>query len=156
MANINDYEILHQLGSGTYATVYKAIHKRTREICAIKTMERKRILKGKINIDNLISEISLLKKMTHQHIVNMQDFCWDAQNIYIIMELCEGGSLSMFIKQRQKLAESTCRIFIRQLADAMRYLRSNDVSHFDLKPQNLLLTRPSPGQAYILKICDFG
>lgn len=85
----------------------------------------------------------------------MEDFCWDSQNIYIIMELCE-VSLSAFIKRRQRLSEATCRIFIRMLADAVKYLRGNNISHFDLKPHNLLLTRPNPSATYILKICDFG
>jgi serine/threonine-protein kinase ULK3 len=155
MANINNYELLNLLGSGTYSTVHKAIDKRTRQIVAVKVMERKRILKGKLSIDNLIQEIQLLKKLQHKYIVKMEEFCWDTQNIYIIMELCE-VSLSSFIKKRQRLSESTCRIFIRMLADAMKYLRSNNVSHFDLKPQNLLLTRPNSSSTFVLKICDFG
>jgi serine/threonine protein kinase len=155
MTNINNYELLTVLGSGSYATVHKAIDKRTRQFVAVKTMERKKILKGKFGIENLVQEIELLKKLNHKHIVKMEDFCWDSQNIYIIMELCE-VSLSTLIKRRQRLSESTCRIFIRMLADAMKYLRDNNVSHFDLKPQNLLLTRPSHSSMYILKICDFG
>lgn len=155
MANINNYEILSLLGSGSYSTVHKAIDKRTRDVVAIKILERKRILRGKVSIDNLVQEIELLKKLQHKYIVKMEAFCWDSQNIYIIMELCE-VSLSTFIKKKQRLAESTCRIFVRQLADAMKYLRSNNVSHFDLKPQNLLLTRPNSTSPYVLKICDFG
>ncbi|CRK91668.1 CLUMA_CG005318, isoform A [Clunio marinus] len=156
MANINNYELLNLLGSGTYSTVHKAIDKITRQIVAIKILDRKRILKGrKLSIDNLVQEIQLLKKLQHPYIVKMEDFCWDAQNIYIIMELCE-VSLSSFIKKRQRLPETTCRIFIRMLAEAMKYLRDNNVSHFDLKPQNLLLTRSKSTSTYILKICDFG
>lgn len=155
MENINNYEMLNLLGSGTYSTVHKAIDKRTRELVAIKILEKKRILKAKISIDNLIQEIGLLKKLQHKYIVKMEEFCWDAEKIYIIMELCE-VSLSAFIKKKQGLSESTCRIFIRMLADAVKYLRDNNVSHFDLKPQNLLLTRPTPSSTYVLKICDFG
>lgn len=155
MANINNYELISLLGTGTYSSVHKALDKTTRELVAIKVMERKRILKGKLSIDNLIQEIGLLKKLQHKHIVKMEDFCWDAQNIYIIMELCE-VSLSSFIKKKQRLTESTCRIFVRMLASAMKYLRDNNVSHFDLKPQNLLLTRPNSSSTFVLKICDFG
>lgn len=143
------------LGSGTYSIVHKGIDKRTRQLVAIKIMERKRILKGTLSIDNLIQEIGLLKKLEHKNIVKMEEFCWDSSNIYIICELCE-VSLSALIKKRQRLSESTCRIFIRMLAEAMKYLRDNNISHFDLKPQNLLLTRPSPSSTYVLKICDFG
>lgn len=157
MAFNSSYELLNQLGSGTYATVFKAIDKKTRQLCAIKILERKKILKGKeTSIENLIREIELLKNIQHKHIVRMRDFCWDTYKIYIIMELCEAGNLSLFIKNRKRLAESTCRIFIRQLADAMKYLRANNISHFDLKPQNLLLTRPNSNAMYCLKICDFG
>lgn len=85
----------------------------------------------------------------------MYDFCWDSSNIYIIMELCE-FSLSSFIKKRSRLSENTVRIFIRMLAEALRYLRENNISHFDLKPQNLLLTRNNPNSVYVLKLCDFG
>lgn len=155
MTNINNYELLTILGTGSYATVHKAIDKRTRQLVAVKTMERKKILRGQFGIENLVQEIELLKKLNHKHIVRMEDFCWDNTNIYIIMELCE-LSLSTLIKKRQRLSESTCRIFIRMLADAMKYLRANNVSHFDLKPQNLLLTRPTPSSSFILKICDFG
>lgn len=153
--NINNYEILSLLGSGSYSTVHKGVDKRTRDVVAIKILERKRILRGNVSIDNLIQEIGLLKKLQHKYIVKMEAFCWDSQNIYIIMELCE-VSLSSFIKKKQRLPESTCRIFVRMLADAMKYLRSNNVSHFDLKPQNLLLTRPNSSSTYVLKICDFG
>jgi serine/threonine protein kinase len=155
MANINNYELLNALGSGTYATVHKAIDKRTRQVVAVKVMERKKILRAKLSIDNLIQEIGLLKKLQHKYIVKMEDFCWDSTNIYIIMELCE-TSLSSFIRKRTRLSESTCRIFIRMLADAMKYLRNNNVCHFDLKPQNLLLTKPNASSTYVLKICDFG
>lgn len=155
MANINNYEMLNLLGSGTYSTVHKAVDKRTRQVVAIKILERKRILKGKLSIDNLIQEIGLLKKLQHKYIVKMEEFCWDSQNIYVIMELCE-VSLSSFIKKRQRLSENTCKIFVRMLAEAMRYLRVNNVSHFDLKPANLLLTRPNSSSSFVLKICDFG
>lgn len=155
MANINNYEMLNLLGSGTFSTVHKGLDKRTRELVAIKILERKRIIRGSFSIDNLIQEIELLKKLQHKYIVKMEDFCWDSQNIYIIMELCE-VSLSAFIKKRQRLSENTCRIFLRMLAEAMKYLRANNVCHFDLKPQNLLLTRCKPSSTYVLKICDFG
>lgn len=71
----------------------------------------------------------------------MIDFIWDKKNIYIILEHCDGGDLSSFIKQRKKLSERTCRKFMHQLALALQFLRSHNVSHLDLKPQNLLLMK---------------
>ncbi|XP_069695812.1 serine/threonine-protein kinase ULK3 isoform X2 [Periplaneta americana] len=73
--------------------------------------------------------------------------------IFIIMEYCEHGDLSCFIRKRRKLPESICKKFLQQLALALKFLRSHNVCHMDLKPQNLLLTsKPN----LTLKLADFG
>lgn len=69
------------------------------------------------------------------------------------MEYCNAGDLSTFIKKKTALPESTCKYFLRQLGLALKYMRSNNVSHFDLKPQNLLLMRHP---VITLKVADFG
>lgn len=69
------------------------------------------------------------------------------------MELCAAGDLSAYIRRHHRLPESTCKFFLRQLAIALRYMRSHNVSHFDLKPHNLLLTHTP---ALTLKVGDFG
>jgi serine/threonine-protein kinase ULK/ATG1 len=65
------------------------------------------------------------------------------------MEYCGGGDLSHFIRSKQTLTEATAKRFLRQLALAMKFLRSEGIAHMDLKPQNILLTAP-PKQ--VLKI----
>lgn len=69
------------------------------------------------------------------------------------MELCNAGNLSAYIKRHCTLPENTCKYFMKQLASAMQYMRTNNISHFDLKPQNLLLIK-SPN--LMLKVADFG
>lgn len=69
------------------------------------------------------------------------------------MELCNAGNLSTYIKKHQTLPENTCRFFMKQLASAMKYMRSNNISHFDLKPQNLLLIK---APTLMLRVADFG
>jgi len=106
---------------------------------AIKVIERSKLSKSAE--DAVVTEIGVMKKFKHKHIVQMIDFIWDSKNIYIILEHCDGGDLSTFIKKRTKLSEKICRKFMQQLALALQFLRSHNVSHLDLKPQNLLLTR---------------
>lgn len=69
------------------------------------------------------------------------------------MELCNAGNLSAYIKRHKTLPETTCKWFMRQLASAMKYMRSCNISHFDLKPQNLLLIH---APTLMLKVADFG
>ncbi|XP_050069170.1 serine/threonine-protein kinase ULK3 [Anopheles maculipalpis] len=149
---ITDYKLLERIGSGTYAIVHRAMHKTTQEILAVKVIPMSKVSNS--FVDNIISEISLLKKLKHRHIVEMRDFLWDDENIYILMEYCNAGNLSSYIKQNRTLDEGTCRQFLQQLALALRYMRQNDVSHLDLKPANLLLMKHSG--IYILKVGDFG
>ncbi|XP_053662959.1 serine/threonine-protein kinase ULK3 [Anopheles marshallii] len=149
---ITEYKLLERLGSGTYAIVYRAMKKTTNEILAVKVMAKSKLSHSAM--DNIISEISLLKRLKHRHIVEMRDFLWDDENIYILMEYCNAGNLSSYIKQNRTLDEGTCRRFLQQLALALRYMRQNDVSHLDLKPANLLLTKESG--TYTLKVGDFG
>uniref|UniRef100_A0A182N0V6 Serine/threonine-protein kinase ULK3 n=1 Tax=Anopheles dirus TaxID=7168 RepID=A0A182N0V6_9DIPT len=151
-AKITDYKLLEQLGSGTYAVVHRALKKTTKEILAVKVMAKSKL--SHTALDNIVSEISLLKRLKHPHIVEMRDFLWDEENIYIVMEYCDAGNLSTYIKLQRTLDEGTCKRFLQQLALALRYMRQHDVSHLDLKPANLLLTMERG--AHVLKVGDFG
>lgn len=96
---IEDFQLLDKLGSGTYATVYRCFKKvikeqlytlslyanptnvavlqgsKPREDLAIKCVDKKKLSKNAV--DNLITEIRLLKSLKHEHIVEMKDFLWD-------------------------------------------------------------------------------
>jgi len=157
---LKDYAFVDKLGSGSYGAVYKA-HRKTgvRDVVAIKCVNKSNLSKGEV--DNIVTEISLLKKLKHDFIVEMSDFSWDKNYIYINMEYCGGGDLSRFIRAKKKLPESTCHVFLQQLASALKYLRQNNVSHMDLKPQNILLTNVISSKTIrykgpILKLADFG
>ncbi|XP_018007272.1 serine/threonine-protein kinase ULK3 [Hyalella azteca] len=148
-----DYVVCEKIGSGGYADVYRAYRKppATKEFVAIKAVLRSNLSSSAT--DSLITEIRLLKSLKHDHIVQLIDFLCDENYVYILMEYCGGGDLSHFIKSRHRLPEIACQRFLQQLASALEYMREQKVSHFDLKPQNILLTsRKNP----VVKIADFG
>ncbi|CAG5099486.1 Similar to ulk3: Serine/threonine-protein kinase ULK3 (Xenopus laevis) [Cotesia congregata] len=151
LPKLDDYIIIEKIGTGSYATVYKAVKKDNRSVVALKCVDSSTLSKSAI--DNLITEINLLKVLKHEHIVEMKDFFWGEGRIYIVMEYCDAGDLSTFIKRKHKLPEKVCHKFLQQLALALKYLRSNNVCHMDLKPQNLLLIRKPTLR---LKVGDFG
>lgn len=129
---------------------------------AIKSVELARLNK-KLK-ENLYGEIKILKTLRHPHIVALHDCVESATHINLIMEYCELGDLSLFIKKREKLItnpathdiarkypnapnsglnEVVIRHFLKQLASALKFLREGNFVHRDVKPQNLLLL-PSP------------
>jgi len=125
---------------------------------AIKSVELARLNK-KLK-ENLFGEIQILKSLRHPHIVALHDCVESSTHINLIMEYCELGDLSLFIKKRDKLIthpathdmarkypvapnsglhEVVIRHFLKQLSSALEFLRSNNYVHRDVKPQNLLL-----------------
>lgn len=114
--------------------------------------------------ENLYSEIHILKGLHHPHIVALIDCQETAAHIHLVMEFCQLGDLSYFIKKRDTLSrheatkdmiekypnpvagglnEVIVRHFLKQLASALEFLRTRNFIHRDVKPQNLLLD-PSP------------
>ena len=129
---------------------------------AIKSVDLKKLNK-KLK-ENLYSEIDILRDLHHPHIVALVSCQETTAHIHLIMEFCEMGDLSVFIRKRDTLGqhamnaammrkypnprvgglnEVIVRHFLRQLASALEFLRERDLIHRDVKPQNLLL-HPSP------------
>ncbi|CAH0022923.1 unnamed protein product [Clonostachys rhizophaga] len=156
--SVGDFIIEKEIGKGSFAQVYQGWHHKTREIVAIKSVELER-LNRKLK-ENLYGEIKILKTLRHPHIVALHDCVESSTHINLIMEYCELGDLSLFIKKRDKLSthpathdmarkypcapnsglhEVVIRHFLKQLASALEFLRTNNYVHRDVKPQNLLL-----------------
>ncbi|EJD51820.1 kinase-like protein [Auricularia subglabra TFB-10046 SS5] len=163
--DISPYVITNDIGKGSFATVYRGYHSQTRDQYAIKTVSRK-ILTAKL-LENLQSEIKILKALNHKHVTRLVEIIERPRNIYLVMEYCAGGDLSNYIKRRGRvegleyvpapgqppmyyphpriggLDEVVVRSFLRQLARALKFLRQRNLIHRDLKPQNLLLSPQS-------------
>ena len=147
--NLKGYVFNCKLGSGTYGEVHKVYRKTgPRDVFAIKCVPRAKLKEPEA--DAIVGEISMLKELKHANIVQMEDFAWDSSYIYIVMEYCGSGDLGQYVRTHRCLPETVCRQFLRQLASALQYLRSKDIAHMDLKPQNILL------QGSSLKLADFG
>ncbi|PQE26027.1 Serine threonine- kinase atg1 protein [Rutstroemia sp. NJR-2017a BBW] len=159
---IGSFLIEREIGKGSFATVFRGTHAPTQSLVAIKSVNLSKLNK-KLK-DNLYCEIEILKGLHHPHIVALLDCRETTSHIHLMMEFCELGDLSYFIKKRDKLADNPTlvdmirkypmpaegglnevivRHFFKQLASAMEFLRDRGFIHRDVKPQNLLLL-PSP------------
>eukprot|EP00299_Pterocystis_sp_00344_P014003 c6923_g1_i2.p1 GENE.c6923_g1_i2~~c6923_g1_i2.p1 ORF type:complete len:560 (+),score=111.15 c6923_g1_i2:30-1682(+) len=148
---IGDFEVGRKIGVGSFASVYEAQHRFTQQKVAIKVISKNR-LNSKLQA-NLQSEVSLLKSFDHPNVVKLYDVENTENHLFLIMEHCAGGDLAEFLKVHGKCSEELARNIISQLAAGLSFMRSKNVIHRDIKPQNLLLTdSPSP----VVKIADFG
>uniref|UniRef100_A0A6Q2Y3V4 Mitogen-activated protein kinase kinase kinase kinase n=1 Tax=Esox lucius TaxID=8010 RepID=A0A6Q2Y3V4_ESOLU len=86
---LDDYELLHRIGSGTYGDVFKARNLKTSVISAIKVVK----LDPGDDISSIQQEITMIKECTHKNIVSYFGSYLRNNKLWICMEYCGGGSL---------------------------------------------------------------
>jgi len=134
------------IGKGSFSKVYYGYHKETKLEIALKRIIFTRL---ENNIKNkVISEISILQQMNHEHIMKLYEYKFDGDYIFLVTEYCAHKDLSVWM-ERDHTTEEKMDI-IKQITSGIHYLHEHNILHRDIKPQNILLHHG------IIKICDFG
>lgn len=71
-----------------------------------------------------MNEVRLLQSINHPCIINLEDVIDTKDNLYIILELAEGGDLFDKMMQRKKFKESDAKLLFYQITSAVQYLHS--------------------------------
>eukprot|EP01027_Heterolobosea_sp_BB2_P017194 GEZU01024386.1.p1 GENE.GEZU01024386.1~~GEZU01024386.1.p1 ORF type:complete len:348 (-),score=102.81 GEZU01024386.1:209-1252(-) len=143
----NIFDHLEVLGEGSYGKVYKSINKRNGKVYAVKVVE----YESEEFLD-VQKEINILKDCKHPNITRYYaSFIRDNQ-FWIVMELCEAGSLSDNISiLDEALNENQIAAVCLSVLRGLHFLHSTKKIHRDIKCGNILLTRNGD-----VKIADFG
>ncbi|KAL8494834.1 hypothetical protein ACS0TY_019132 [Phlomoides rotata] len=109
-----------------------------------------------ISIEDVRREVKILKALSgHRHLVRFYDACEDANNVYIIMELCDGGELlDRILSKGGRYTEEEAKLIIVQILSVVSFCHLQGVVHRDLKPENFLFT--SRSEDADMKLIDFG
>uniref|UniRef100_A0A915EG13 Uncharacterized protein n=1 Tax=Ditylenchus dipsaci TaxID=166011 RepID=A0A915EG13_9BILA len=102
------FELRKLLGDGTTAKVYEAKETKTEKTFACK------IIPYKFK-DAALQEIETLKDLKYEHIIQIESWFRDHDNIYLLMEICIHQSLIDIIEQRSYISEDEARCIVRQL-----------------------------------------
>ncbi|XP_074284725.1 receptor protein kinase TMK1-like [Silene latifolia] len=152
----NNFSEDNILGRGGFGTVYKGeLHDGTK--IAVKRMECG-VITGK-GLNEFKSEIAVLTKVRHRHLVALLGYCLDENEKLLVYEYMPQGTLSRFIfnwaEEGLKPLEWTRRLSIAlDVARGVEYLHTlahQSFIHRDLKPSNILL-----GDDMRAKVADFG
>ncbi|CAF4259194.1 unnamed protein product [Rotaria socialis] len=160
---IGDYQYSKRdlIGHGAFAIVFLGhLRSNPSQHVAIKQITKKHLAKSQSLLEKEIKILKELTKLKHENLVALFDCKESQNNVYLVMEYCNGGDLADYLQSRQTLSEEIIAIFFRQIAAAIHTCHEHNVVHRDLKPQNILLSHPDKAnprvQDIILKIADFG
>jgi serine/threonine protein kinase len=92
--------------------------------------------------EQIASEVRIQSRMDHPNICKLIESWEDADNIYMLLEMCPHGDLGKLLSRRKRFTELEARVIMRQLLDACSYMhaRGRGVIHLDLKINNILMT----------------
>jgi serine/threonine protein kinase len=99
----------------------------------------------------LRTEIKIHRSLNHPHIVRFYQYYEDADNVYILLELCDNNTMNELIRRRRRFSEEDARRYMVQMLEAVHYCHRNAIIHRDLKLGNLFLDA-----RWGIKMGDFG
>ncbi len=145
-----NWQVLYLIGAGTFARVYRAFHRKTGDVKAIKVL-RQRYSKDDATREHFMREAKMVMKLRHPNIVPIAEVDEDKGRIYMVMDFVEGQNLREYAKAHKKIPNLTALRIVRDIMSGLAYAAKEGVYHRDMKLSNVLLS--ATGQA---KLVDFG
>lgn len=147
---IQGYEFVERIGKGGFSQVFRVHSPRfDQDFCAkVITVEEEGV---DAKWTSFQSEVAALKALDHPHIIRMYSHFREGNQFFLILEFCENGSLSAYLKTHQNIPEDQINTWIAQMLDAVAYCHSQGLAHRDIKPGNFLLDRFDR-----VRLADFG
>ena len=143
-------KILYQIGAGSFARVYRAIHRDTGAVLAVKVL-RNRFSNDPDKCRAFQHEGEMGRLLRHPNIVAIEDVGQENGSSYLTMEFVEGQTLRELVKIRGAVDAPRAVDLIHQAVCGLEYAHRRGVTHRDMKPSNVIIS--SIGRA---KLVDFG
>ncbi|XP_037497664.1 CDPK-related kinase 5 isoform X2 [Jatropha curcas] len=151
-------EVGEEVGRGHFGYTCSAKFKkgdRKGQQVAVKVIPKSKMTTA-IAVEDVRREVKILKALTgHNNLVQFHDAFEDSDNVYIVMELCEGGELlDRILSRGGKYSEDDAKAVLAQILKVVAFCHLQGVVHRDLKPENFLYTNKDENSQ--LKVIDFG
>ena len=143
-------KILYQIGAGAFARVYRAIHRDTGGMLAVKVL-RSRFSADAAKQAAFLREGEMGRNLRHPHIIAVEDVGHEGGTTYITLEFVEGQTLRQLVKIRGALDLQRALELIHQLLSGLEFAHRRGVTHRDLKASNVVVSATG-----VAKLADFG
>ncbi|QID85156.1 serine/threonine-protein kinase dbf2 [Saccharomyces pastorianus] len=145
-----DFEVITQVGQGGYGQVYLARKKDTKEVCALKILNKKLLFKLN-ETKHVLTERDILTTTRSEWLVKLLYAFQDLQSLYLAMEFVPGGDFRTLLINTRCLKSGHARFYISEMFCAVNALHDLGYTHRDLKPENFLIDAKGH-----IKLTDFG
>ena len=152
--DFKDLEVITTLGTGTFGRVKLVRHNRTQSVYAMKITPKAQVVAFK-QTHNFLHEKNILAMCHHPFILRLHQTFKDANNLYLLLEMVQGGELFTFLhcseRSEEYVGNDHACFYASNVLLAFEYLHERSILYRDLKPENLLIDH----EGYI-KVVDFG
>src|SRR5216683_687998 len=145
---LGPYEILSSIGAGGMGEVYRARDTRLDRVVAIKVLPTHLADRSELR-ERFEREARTIASLNHPHICTLFDIGQQDGVDYLVMEYLEGETLAQRLKKGPLPLEQVLQFAI-EISDALDKAHRKGVTHRDLKPGNIMLTKTGT------KLLDFG
>ena len=145
-----DFQMITQVGQGGYGQVFLARKKDTREICALKILNKKLLVKLD-ETKHVLTERDILTNARSEWLTKLLYAFQDPTKVYLAMEFIPGGDFRTLLNNTGYLIPPHARFYISEMFMSVNSLHELGFIHRDLKPENFLID--SKGH---IKLTDFG
>ncbi|KAJ8760823.1 hypothetical protein K2173_021861 [Erythroxylum novogranatense] len=152
------YQLGREIGRGHFGNTCMATPKKgvlKGHPVAVKIISKAKMTTA-MSIEDVRREVNILKALSgHKHMITFHDAFEDDDNVYIVMELCEGGELlDRILARGGRYIEEDAKAIVVQILNVVAFCHVQGVVHRDLKPENFLFTAKDEDAP--MKIIDFG
>lgn len=117
------YRAGKMLGRGAFGKVNLGMHKLTRKLIAIKSINKEYLSEEKQR-SKIMHEVGILLQLRHPSVVKLYETFETGRHIMLVMELCAGGDMLNFVRKRKRLDELTSKILFKQVIEGIGYIHS--------------------------------
>ena len=144
MKTIGDYKLTKFLGKGTFGETYLAQKGNDPTLYAAKILDKKAMDSPSLK-RYFDRELEISQELSHPNIVHFYEKLQDETNYYLIIEYCNGGTLTQCLEKYKNIYKEPFNIeiiqnFMRQIISAFCHIHSKGIIHRDIKLDNILLS----------------